>query len=376
MSEQEFDQSQNRIIWHNPKDDTLYFGTAYMSYGPEPTYERPVYSIKTAKKAKAVLKTGKRVEDLGEDLNPWHPEYRQLAAKYSHALRVAKREGKSNIRSAGVLTNSDISTINLVNVMPKVLGLEFPNRVLVESINSFDTPSTLLSVDVGTPYEGHAKAGELYVPEPNRQTYTRTSFDLPKDLAVFGVTDEAQNKAAHPVFQLHVENAPSVLRKIENKTIATLIETATDASKGDWGARTSGIPDRDALDDFRATLDTISGNGGDLSNYSIASHNQPWNDFLGNTKGVYNAQKEGVGGTGRIVTTSLLPGATWYIDNDKTSTICSVFSRDAFLRANGPTMVAQWRDEYRMVENYRAAHFTQAKLLQTGRARDMTSVSA
>ncbi len=69
-----------------------------------------------------------------------------------------------------------------------------------------------------------------------------------------------------------------------------------------------------------------------------------------------------------------LIGGTWYIDNDLTNTKCTVWTRDAFVRANGPTFVAQWRDENRMTELYRAAHFCQTKLLQSGRAVCMTGV--
>lgn len=365
-----------KIVWHNPKTDKLYFGTAFTAYGPEATYEQEVFNMKTARANKKLLTAGTAKRD--ELANPWAPEFNKLAEEYNTARKASLDGGYGRIRTAATGTNSDFSTINIVNVMTKVVGLEFPNRVLIESIMSVDTPSTLLSVEVGTPYQGHAQATESYTPEAQHQAYTRTSFDLPTDFAIFALTDQAQMKASHNIFQLHVENAPRVLRKIENKTIATLIETATDVGAGDWGAVSTGLSSRNPLDDIQSVLSTLSGNGGDLSDYSIASHNRVWSDFVGNTfvRGSYNRQKEGIGGTGRISTTDLLPGATWYIDDDKTNTIASIYTKDAFIRANGPTMVAQWRDELRMSEHYRAAHFCQSKLVQTGRARDLTSVSA
>jgi hypothetical protein len=331
--------------------------------------------MKTARATRQKLKTAS-VESLKESDNPYHPEWREIAKEYHYAQQRRIKEGK--LKVAGFGTNAAFSTIDQVNVTTTVLGLEFTERSAIEAVLTINTPSIELNVDVGTPYEGFESITEGVEVSPNRQTYARTSFDPPKDIAFFGMTDEAGMKAQHPVFQLHVENAPKVLRKIENGKICTVIETATDASLGDFGAVTSGLSDRNPLDDFQTLQTTITGNGGSLTNYKIVSHSKVWNDFVGNTfvRGAYNGTEIGPRGPGLVVTHPLLPGAQWHLDNDKTITVIDVFSYDAFVRANGPTMVAQWRDENRGIELYKASHFNETKLLQTGRARTGTGVTA
>lgn len=362
-----------KLIWHNPVTDKIYIGTNYTSSGPEPTYEQPVFNMKVARSNVKLIKEGKAKRD--ELANPWAPEFNKLAEEYN-TLRTAAVKG-DRLRIAATGTNSDFSTINIVNVMTKVLGLEFPNRVAIESVMSIDTPSTLLSVDVGTPFEGHAQATETYTPEPQRQTFTRTTFDLPVDYAIFGLTDQAQLKASHNLFQLGVENAPRVLRKIENKTVVAVIETAGTSAKGDWSAVSSGLSTRSPRTDIVTALNTISGNGGDLSDFSILMHNTVWTNYADNTfvRGAYNRPFQSIGGTGRVVQDERIPGASIYIDNDATATVSTIYTKDAFVRANGPTLVAQWRDEWRMTEQYRAAHFCQTKKMQSGRSVKLTSVS-
>lgn len=355
--------------------DTAYIGTEFTETEAVPTYQIPVYNMKKARALHKKIKEGKAVS---ESDNPWSPEFRAAAQEYASLKGKLIKEGKKAIKLAGFGTNAAFSTIDQVNVVTTVLGLEFTPRSAIESLMTINTPSIELNVDVGTPYEGHESITEGVEVAPRRQGYTRTSFDPPKDIAFFGMTDEAGMKAQHPVFSLHVQNAPEVLRKIENGKIATLLETATDVSLGDWGARTAGISDRDPFDDIQTILTTIAGNGGNVFDYKIVSHIKVWNDFNGNTnvEGTNLGRKNGPSGPGRVVTHDKLPGAEWHLDNDKTATIVTIFAKDAFIRANGPTMVAQWRDENRGIELYKASHFNESKLVQAGRARDGTGVTA
>lgn len=380
-------QKQARAVFYNPstervrfegkilEPETFYIGHDNVNGSIVPTWDIPVFNLKTAKATKKKLKeAGVTLDSLKESDNPWAPEFREDAKALHAALKTAASQNK--LRLAGIGTNAAWSTINVTNVSAQVLGMEFVDRVALDAVRTINTPDLLLEIDVGSVYEGYGQVGENVSVEPNRQNYTTTSFDLPKDIAFFGQTIEAGMKARHNIYQLHVNQAPLTLRKLENQAVVTVMESATDVAAGDWGAFTSGISDRNPVEDIRNVCDTIRGNGGNPNR--IVLHNRPWTDFVSNTfpRGAYNGLDRPIGAPGQVVSVDIVPGVQWYIDNDKTATLATVFSDDAIIRANGPTMVAQFEDNYKDVQLYKTTHFNQTKLVQSGRARDLTSISA
>lgn len=380
-------------FWYNPatvpmrgdngtlvQPQSFYFGEAADSvHGAVPTWSEQVLDLGLLRDNAALLKSGKLNDKYAVLEDPYKGQWQNIAREHADAVDEYYKSGSmSALKSAGIGMSSDYSAIDILNVATKMLGTELREFSLEQAVTTIATPQLQIDIDTWTRFTGNKNIGEGVPPVFKLGSVARTSFDLPKHGAAVGLTFEAQARANSDIYRLNVENAISDLRRIKANLIATELETATDVAAGDWAAYTTDHSTRSPYDDIGAITDTIVSNNGTPN--TIASHDKVYRDFIGNTHVHGLAQgpsHDGPFSSARVITNVPgLPGFTWYIDNEKTATILTVYDKEAVDKFQGPVRTAVWRDEASDVDMFRIFDFMLCEIVQSGKIRDLTSVTA
>jgi len=117
-------------------------------------------------------------------------------------------------------------------------------------------PKLVASVDIATKLTGVEKVPALVEATIRAESYSRTTFELWKNVAHVVVSDEARLKAAHDILNLQVADAAKEIARMENSQIKTAMDDATDVAGSDWGDTT-----KNPYNDIGAVMDAIEGNG-------------------------------------------------------------------------------------------------------------------
>lgn len=383
-----YEKQKSREVWYNPtKQATLDKQTGKMVL-PEtayvggsngsPTWTDPALDVRKLVNNISLLKQGKLDDDYKVKSDPFIGEWKNIAHTYADLKTQAIKSGSmSSLKSAGIGMSTDFAAVDILNVQAQIVGTELRDFTLEQAVTTVATPSLQLEVDAWTRFLGQKRIGETVPAILKLGSLARTSFDLPKDGAAIALSFEAQTRAVHDLYRLHVDNAVSDLKRIKANSIATELETATDVSAGDWAAYTTDHSTRSPYDDIGAVTDTIVANNG-MPN-TIASHDKVYRDFIANTNvnGFVGPNHNGQFSTARVITdVPGLPGFTWYIDNEKTATIMTIYDKKAVYHMQGPIRTAVWRDEQRDVDAFRIFDFNLNKIIESGKIRDLTSVTA
>jgi len=231
-------------------------------------------------------------------------------------------------------------------------------------------PKLVASVDVATKLTGVEKVPALVEAEISAEAYTRTNFDLWKNVAHVVVSDEAAKKAAHDIVNLQIADAAKEIARMENSQIKTVAETATAVAGADWGTQTNN-----PFDDIGGVMDAIEGNGFPVD--FIAADPLVWMDFFSNafTRGTAAGVQIPVGKTFAIPG---LPGVTGISDTILTNTIAIVGSlaAPAIILGQGPTEAARYRDEKAGYDAFLIRQWLQPILVQANAVRKLTGVHA
>jgi len=231
-------------------------------------------------------------------------------------------------------------------------------------------PKLVASVDVATKLTGVEKVPALVEAEISAEAYTRTNFDLWKNVAHVVVSDEAAKKAAHDIINLQIADAAKEIARMENSQIKTVVETATAVAGADWGTDTNN-----PFDDIGSVMDIIEGNGFPVD--FIAADPLVWMDFFSNdhTRGTAAGVQIPAGKTFPIPG---LPGVTGISDTVLTNTAAIVGSlaAPAIILGQGPTEAAAYRDEKAGYDAFLIRQWLQPILVQTGACRKLTGVHA
>lgn len=310
------------------------------------------------------IKSG-RSNDWGKvSQDPWIGDWKKLNDKRAEALK-----------SGGVGTSADFSSIDVVNVQAEMVNTELRDFVLEQAIPTVATPQILLSIDTYTRFTGQKAIAEGQPPVLKLGSVARSTYTVPKDGTAIGLTFESQNKSVHDLYRTHVDNAITDLRRIKAASIATELETATDVGAGDWAGITSDHYTRNVFDDIGGVSDTIVANNGRVD--SMAVHDRVMRDLINNVGAALFSGSKVAGelSTARIVG---LPGTniTIYVDNSKTATLATVYAKSAYIKMQGPVRTAVIRDDLADIDIFRIFDFNLPKLIIAGRTRDLTSVSA
>jgi hypothetical protein len=371
-----YEKGKAKSAWFNPTETrekdkrtglmvepkTIYIGEV----GGAPTWEEPVLDVAAFLNTRKLFREGKIDADKAA-FSPYYPAWQDRVNEYYDAIIQ---------RKAAVGTNAAFSAIDVVNVMATMFGLEIRAFVLDRAITVVNTPSLSLEVDIFSRFNASQDVGEGIAAVTKRGSVTRISFDLLKDVGHVALTDEAIMKSVHDLVRAHVENAVTDLKRIKAKKIATELETADDFAGADWAAYTTDHSTTSPYDNIGSVVDTIVSNNG-IPN-TIASHDKVWRDFIGNThvKGFSVMALPNTPGAKVITDVPGLPGFTWYVDNEKTPTICTVYDKQAVIMAQGPVRTAQYRLEAEGIDAYIVRDWNQVKRVQSGKIRDITGVTA
>lgn len=367
--------------WYNPatsvvkdKDNTgimLEPQTIYVGdVGGRPTWESPVLNVPNYWKAKQLYSDGKASTEEFKELTA-KAIYPEWEGKFAEAFKTMKT------RTAGTVTTSDFSAISVVNVLNELLGTQWRVHTLEQAVWSIPTPSLHLDIDSYTRFTAFQDIPEGATTPTSKGAFSRQSIDLTKDVANLAFTDEVQMKGYdHNIYSSHIQNAVNDLKRIKAKKIATALESAADVSGGDWGSYSSGYSANDPYDNIGTIVDLIEANDGNAD--TIATADKGFRDFIGNTRVKGNA-----GGTpnnqfGPRVIGNIpgLQGFTWYIDQELTATIATVFDKRAIVLAQGPVRTAQYRDEQSGIDGYITRDWNAVKVVQSGLIRNLTGITA
>lgn len=367
--------------WYNPatspvkdKDNTgnvLEPQTIYVGeIGGRPTWANPVLHVPTYQKAKTLYREGKVSTS----------EFVELAAK------AIKPEWESRMieayqgikqRSAGTITTSDFSAISVVNVLNELLGTQWRVHTLEQAVWVVPTPSLHLDIDSYTKFTAFQDIPEGAHTPTSKGAFSRQTIDLSKDVANIAFTDEVQMKPYdHNIYQSHISNAVQELKRIKAKKIAVALESASDVAGGDWGSFSAGYSANDPYDNIGGIVDVIEANDGTAD--TIATADKGFRDFIGNTRVKGNAGGTPSNQFGPRVIGNIpgLQGFTWYIDQELTATIATVYDRNAIILAQGPVRTAQYRDEQSGIDGYITRDWNAVKVVQTGLIRNLTGITA
>ena len=260
----------------------------------------------------------------------------------------------------------------------QLLGTELRDFVLEQAVTEIAVPSLTVSIDTYTRFLAQQNIGEGVEPITKLGAIARATYDLPKDGGAVALTFEAQTRASHDLMRTHIDNLVSDLRRTKAAKIATEIETATDVSGDDVGANSGGLSTNKPDEKIGAVTDTIIGNNGNPN--TIASHDKVFREYISNTwvtKFATSSPQTSTLSNAKVITNIPgLPGFTWYIDNSKTATILSIYDKRAIVKFQGPIRTAVIRYDMSDVDAFRVFDFNLPKLIQTGKARDLTGATA
>lgn len=352
-------RTRDNVIGTMVEPQMIYLGEK----GGRPTWSEQVFDVAEFRKQVDAYRQGK-VDNDKLTFSPWREGWDDVLNEYI------------NDKNAAVVTNADFSAIDVVNVMAEMVGTDLRDFTLEQAVTVVNTPQIELDIDVYTRFSATASVPEGVKPESKRGSVARTNFALPKDVAAVSITDEAQIKAVHDLYRTHIENAVSDLKRVKANKIATAIESASDVGSADFAAYTTDHSTTSPYDAIGGVADTIISNNGRPD--TLASHDKVFRDFIGNThvKGFAITAIPNMHGAKIITDVPGLPGYTWFVDNEKTATILSVYDKQAFYLAQGPVRTAQYRLEQEGIDGYIVRDWNQIQLVQSGKARDLTSVTA
>jgi hypothetical protein len=195
-------------------------------------------------------------------------------------------EQTRRFEAAGIITPTNVSDIEAKVILDEVLGLARPQYNLRNMCRVIGMDNLVMSVDIGTVLAGQEKVEPMVEAEINTEAYSRTNFDLWKNVVHVALEDAAQKRAAHTLLPMHVSDAARDIARMENKQIAEVAEAGisekvSGTAYSDWGAVTSGVSDTNPFDAITASINYIHGKGYPVD--FVAMHPTVYSKFILNT---------------------------------------------------------------------------------------------
>lgn len=380
-----YEKGKSTVLWMSPPRHPQYKYESsnganvrpfhvYLGGNGAPTWEDPVMDVNKYIHARDQIRSAKTDDVFKALQDPFVDEWQSIAREYADVKRV--RNGERRVRQASIGTEADFSAIDVVNVMAEMVATELRTFVLEQALTVIGTPQLDLKVDTYTRFTAEQGVPEGVAPIPQRAAVSRTSYDLTKDVAMIGITDESQLRTVHDLYRQMVDTAVTDFKRLKSNKIATKLATATTTSGGaDWTAFTTDHNTTDPRTNIGAAADAIFANNGAPN--ILASHDQVWRGFASSTyiKGVLQAIPLPDMSMAKVINqVPSMPGFTWYVDNEMTSTIISVFDRKAVALLQGPVRTAQVRLEQEGIDAYIYRDWNLPIFLVSNRVRQLTSV--
>jgi len=272
----------------------------------------------------------------------------------------------------------DYSTIEAQVVLDEVLCLARPQYRLDQCVRTVAAPSLTLKIDSGTTTSAQTKVKPLEEAIIDTVGFSRTTFDLWKNVAHVVVEDEVGKGASHDVLRINIEDAAGAIASARNTQIATELETATTAAGVDWGLMTT--PPNSDFNPFPSlcgVIKTLEGNGFEPN--FMAVDPSAWCEFITNTY-VRDLVQAGIltvptSGTPKV-TLPGYPTINVVLDTALTDTVAVVGSTRATVLAEGPTEAAKYRNEPKGYTGYIIRQWLQPEIICTSGIRQLTGVTA
>ena len=360
----------SKVAWYNPKEDSIYVSDD----DKKPNYpegNKVIPSVANVTKAKALKAEGKISDDkatfsIFNKQDGWED-----AANDYFDYRIRGR-------TAGVMSPNDFSAIEVTNVLSTLLGLPERNFVLQNAATTIPTPYLDVRVDVWSGFDV-AEDIKIGAEIPTGQgSFSATTYTLKLNAAHIARYDELDMRPHYwDVWRTNLENIARRMVKKKATLIGTELETATEQSGGaDWGAVTSGLSSNNPLDQLGTASDTIVSNDGNPD--SIAVGDRGYRDLISNTFVKGTAQNMAAMNQPGAAKTVQIPGFpwTWYVDNLITNTVAVIYDKQAIVAFQGPTSTAMYRDALHRFDGYINTDYFLTKIVQAGKIRKLTAVSA
>lgn len=284
-------------------------------------------------------------------------------------------EHSRRLEAAGIVAPSDISDVQAVTILSEVLGLARPDYNLRAICRVLPMVNLTERIDIATGLTGQRRVPPMVEANISKQAYTPTNFDLWKNVVHVAAADESQMKAAHPILQMHIQDAARDLARMENLDIkdeveANITEKVRDIPYSDWGATTGGVSDTNPFVAIQASIDYIQGKGYPVD--FMACHPTIMGKFIQNTwvRELVKAGMATLGSYGGMFTLPGYPTIKVVTDYALTETptanvgpIIGSSKAPGIVLGKGPTMAASYRDEKAGYDAYIIRDWLQPKVV-------------
>jgi len=268
-----------------------------------------------------------------------------------------------------------LGNITVINLLQEVVRKQWRDFNAIHATKRIPVPKLQLDVPITDKYSADKAVPEFVEADQKSNKFTQANLRLFKNVVSIYESDESQLKATIEPLSFEIDQAAGALGKAANEQIATEIETATTASKGDWGAMTTNadFSARNPLDDIVAEITTIQDL--DFRPDVICMHPRVASDYLSNTfiNGYNNATDRN--GLGKHPLPKF-PGMSMVIDLDFTNTSATVLDSNTMLLGEGPTIAEAFRNPLQGADGWVIRQWLDPELVTADGSREMTSVSA
>lgn len=371
--------------WMNPVDKKVYAGVGEPEYGfrSSDTYFWPVYDVNKRIQNETAIRTasakGIEISSLGLKTPYIDEEYYQMYVEQVDALR----DTNPKIRSAA-LTSPANSTVNILNVFPKLYGLKerrYGARYLAEEIA---VPNLVIDIDTIKKYSGMEQIGELMLPFPKEIRYSRAHYEAKKYGLIFEISQEAMLKNIHNPMQDSITVASTKLDQRVSYDIVQQLESGLTsvAALGDWGAFTASTdhstvnPKKDITRIITSSIEA-TGIGGTFNRFGM--HSVTTTDYESNSfiRGLFEPAPDpnwapalrsikGLDGVA-LAQDYFIPQGVAYVLDVGDQTCCALFQ--------GPTRVASKMEEISGSQIYGIFDFHLAQIINTNTGRRITGAA-
>ena len=269
----------------------------------------------------------------------------------------------------GMITVDDITNIQAKVIATEVLGLASRKYNLRQLCKVIRLDHLIGDVPIATKLVGSTKVPEYVEARISAQSYTKTSFDLWKNVVHVAMSRESQAKANYDILKMHVDDAAREMAKMENDQIATAMDSGTSQAGADWGGT------NDPADDVMAAITAIEDAEMGWEADYMAVHPLVYADL------VSNAEVKKYMELGTVVATGQLPkfcGLPILRDPGLTNTKAYVIAKNApaIILGDGPEMVEEYNGGPAFYDGYAIAKFLEPKMIQDDAEIMITGVHA
>jgi hypothetical protein len=302
-------------------------------------------------------------------------EWEDIANEYADVKENGLQFRSGNV---GIITSTDSPTLNSVQILGELQGVDTRNYTLEGALTQVSTPNLEISVDSIFGFTASQDVGEGMEPDVKKGKFERTKYTLKKDAGYIMQTDEAAFTNDRDTFNLGIQQVTRDLVRIFNDKIIAKLEGADVPTMAgdDWAAVASGLRTNDAVTNIAEVEAVIAGNGGILD--TIVSDPIVLRAYVSNVQGGATLMNAPVGlgvvGNNRTDNVPGVNGVTWYTDNGLANTRITAFDKRAVLKMQGPVRTAQFRDERRGMDGYITRNWRGVQIIDTSRIRGVTGV--